>query len=82
MYLILGSIVEISHKKMYVNNQFKEEYTFKTDNLQATSEPRRADDPPKPAPPSIAVELIATTRSCDCESEARNYHHFKMAAAA
>ena len=37
MNLILGSIVEISHKKMYVNNQFKEEYTFKTDNLQAIS---------------------------------------------
>ena len=37
MNLILGSIVEISHKKMYVNNQFKEEYTFETDNLQATS---------------------------------------------
>ena len=37
MYLILGSIVEISHKKMYVNNQLKEEYTFKTDNLQATT---------------------------------------------
>ena len=37
MYLILGSIVEISHKKMYVNNKFKEEYTIETDNLQATS---------------------------------------------
>ena len=31
MYLILGSIVEISHKKMYVNKPFKEEYTFETD---------------------------------------------------
>ena len=31
MNLILGSIVEISHKKMYVNNPFKEEYTFETD---------------------------------------------------
>ena len=31
MNLILGSIAEISHKKMYVNNQFKEEYTFATE---------------------------------------------------
>ena len=31
MYLILGPIVEISYKKMYVNKPFKEEYTFETD---------------------------------------------------
>ena len=37
MYLILGSIVETSLKKMYVNNKIKEEYTIETDNLQATS---------------------------------------------
>ena len=33
MYLILGPIVEISYKKMYVNNQLKEKYTFEADNL-------------------------------------------------
>ena len=31
MNLILGSIVENSHKKMYVHNPSKEEYTFETD---------------------------------------------------
>ena len=31
MNLILGSIVKISHKKMYVNKPFKEEYTFEAD---------------------------------------------------
>ena len=28
---ILGSIVESSHKNMYVNKPIKEEYTFETD---------------------------------------------------
>ena len=68
MYLILGSIVETSLKNMYARKPIKEEYTFETDNLQATSQPRRADDPPKPAPPSIAIELIATTRGCEKDS--------------
>ena len=31
MNLILGSIVEISYKKMYVNKPFKEEYAFEAD---------------------------------------------------
>ena len=31
MNLILGSIVEVSYKKMYENKPFKEKYTFETD---------------------------------------------------
>ena len=31
MYLILGSIVEVSYKKMYENKPFKEKYTLETD---------------------------------------------------
>ena len=31
MNLIAGSIVKISHKEMYVNTPFKEEYTFNAD---------------------------------------------------
>ena len=31
MNLILGSIVEISYKKMYVNKPLKEKYTFGAD---------------------------------------------------
>ena len=37
MYLILGLLVEISYKKMYVNNQSKEKYTFEADIYNATS---------------------------------------------
>ena len=71
MYLILGSIVETSLKNMYVRKPIKEEYTFETDSLQATSWPRHADDPPKPAPPSLAIELISTTRSCDKDTDSK-----------
>ena len=31
MYLILGSIVEVSYKKMYENKPFKENTLFETD---------------------------------------------------
>ena len=31
MHPISGSIVKISHKEMYVNTTFKEEYTFNAD---------------------------------------------------
>ena len=37
MYLILGSLAETSLKNMYVRKPIKEEYTFETENLQATS---------------------------------------------
>ena len=58
MLHILGSIVETSLKNMYVRKPIKEEYTFETEIYKATSQSMRADDPPKLAPPSLALSVM------------------------